>query len=142
MIRQDRVEEGAGNCMSLFELKDFKMHSGGIGKWKIECDSLTDVDWDTVAYWISEKIDFKFVRGVPNGGIKLQNALFKYRNPESDLYLIVDDVLTTGKSMEDYKEALDINRIMGAGINKVVGVVLFARTECPYWVQPIFKMWE
>ena len=128
--------------MSLFELKDFKMHSGGIGKWKIECDNLTDADWDTVAYWISEKIDFKFVRGIPTGGIKLQNALFKYRDPGSDVCLIVDDVLTTGKSMEDYKQILDINRIMGTGVNKIVGIVLFARGECPSWVQPIFKMWK
>lgn len=127
--------------MSLFELKDFVMHSGQVGKWKIECDALTEEDWKTVAYWISKRVDFNMVRGVPTGGKKLQDALFKYRNPNSDVFLIVDDVLTTGKSMEDFKFALGVDRLMGTEINVIKGVVLFARGECPYWVEPIYKMW-
>jgi hypothetical protein len=127
--------------MSLFQLKDFIMHSGGVGKYKIECDCLTDGDWETAAYWVHEKIDFKLVRGVPTGGKRFQDALFKYRNPESSNFLIVDDVLTTGKSMEEYKHVLGIqHRMFDADLN-VIGVVLFARTECPDWILPIFKMW-
>ena len=125
----------------LFELKDFIMHSGKQGKWKIECYALTDEDWDTVAYWVSEKFDFKQVRGVPTGGLKLQNALFKYRNPESRTFIIVDDVLTTGSSMDDFRYALDIGN-RNRSIEKAIGVVLFARGKCPDWVEPIFQMWE
>ena len=123
--------------MGLFELKDFTMHSGDAGKYKIECDVLTDEDWDTIAYIIAEKISFKLVRGVPSGGIKLQNALLKYRNPKSETFLIVDDVLTTGKSMNDFRYVLEDTY----PDLFYEGVVLFARNNCPHWIQSVFQMW-
>lgn len=122
--------------MGLFELKDFIMHSGEVGEWKIECDALTDEDWETVAYWISERFDFNHVVGVPTGAELLQNKLLKKSNPRSKTILIVDDVLTTGGSMEDTKRTLNTPKDY-----EVKGVVLFARSECPDWVTPIFKMW-
>jgi hypothetical protein len=27
------------------------------------------------------------------------------------------------------------------GYENIVGVVIFARGECPDWIEPIFKMW-
>lgn len=121
----------------LFKLKDFIMHSGGQGKYKIECDALTEEDWNTIAYIISEKIDFKHARGVPTGGLHLERALHRYRNPNSNTLLIVDDVLTTGKSMEDFKYVLENTYKF-----YIRGVVLFARKECPGWITPIFQMWK
>lgn len=122
----------------LFVLEDFVMHSGGIGHYKIECDALTDSDWATLAYMISEKVNFKFVRGVPTGGLKLQNALFKYRDPNSKTFLIVDDVLTTGNSMNEFKSFFE-----GCidGVDEIIGAVVFARDVCPDWVMPLFRMY-
>ena len=124
--------------MSLFELKDFVMHSGQVGHWKIECDALTDEDWDTIAYWVSTRFSFRQVEGIPTGGEKFQHALFKYRSPNSNVYLVVDDVLTTGGSMNKFKRT-SLQSLSGYDIK---GVVLFARGECPDWVTPIFKMWN
>jgi len=125
--------------MSLFQRKDFIMHSGDKGYFKIECDDLTDEDIETIALIISKKYDFKQVRGVPTGGDRLMRALFKYRNPESDVFLIVDDVLTTGSSMiEKFFEVLK----EGHKLEHIQGVVVFARGSCPTWVDPIFQMWE
>ena len=125
--------------MSLFQRKDFIMHSGGKGYFKIECDDLTDEDIETIALIISKKYDFKQVRGVPTGGDRLMRALVKYRNPESNVLLLVDDVLTTGNSMiekfhEIIRERYDFDYTQG--------VVVFARGECPAWIDPIFQMWE
>lgn len=38
----------------LFQRKDFKMHSGGVAHYKIECDALTDEDLKTLAWIISK----------------------------------------------------------------------------------------
>jgi orotate phosphoribosyltransferase len=48
--------------------------------------------------------------------------------------LIVDDVLTTGKSMEEMRKKH--SNVL------TIGVVLFARGKCPKWVEPIFNMWD
>ena len=120
---------------TLFEKKKFTMHSGDIGHWKIECDALTDSDWETLAFIISQKYKFRNVFGIPTGGTKLSEILKKYRSREGRINLIVDDVLTTGKSMEELK-----SNIMEA--LPIVGVVLFARGECPEWIKPIFQMWK
>lgn len=120
---------------NLFEKKTFTMHSGDIGHWKIECDALTDEDLDTLAYMISSKIIFKRVIGVPTGGLRIAEALEKYKSKDG-WCLIVDDVLTTGNSMEEARDQCveDVNNIMG--------VVLFARGTCPTWVMPVFKLYS
>jgi orotate phosphoribosyltransferase len=124
--------------MNLFEKKEFFSHSGDLLDWKIECDALTDEDIETLAYLISKKYTFRRVYGLPTGGVRLGIALQKYTDENSEVSLIVDDVLTTGKSMEDHRhnvwaEALSDNE-------EVAGVVIFARKECPYWVVPIFQL--
>lgn len=124
--------------MSLFELKDFTMHSGGTGKYKIECDTLTEDDWETLAYIVSEKLQFRKVVGIPTGGETFAKALRKYEKEDSDVILIADDVLTTGRSMEGKRVSILLANYDCA----VVGVVAFARGECPYWVKPIFQMWD
>lgn len=123
---------------NLFVGGNFVLNSGQRSDFKIECDALTEKDWRTIAYVISKKYDFKFVRGVPTGGIELQNRLLTYRNPESNTFLIVDDVLTTGGSMERFKQVLEGTYPP----YDYKGVVLFAREKCPDWIEPVFQMWE
>lgn len=114
---------------NLFQRKTFTTHSGKVAHYKIECDALTDEDIETLAWLISKRGDIKEVHGIPRGGDRLAAALRKYCTP-SGVTLIVDDVLTTGKSME----------VARAKIGQyAVGVVIFARASCPSWIQPLFK---
>ncbi len=122
--------------MNLFEKKKWKMHSGAESNFKIECDALTSDDWDTIAYLISERIAFYDVVGVPRGGLALAKALKKYKKIFGVL-LIVDDVLTTGTSMEELKDVFSEQYK-----DNIVGVVVFARGKCPNWITPIFSMNE
>ena len=118
---------------TLFIKKDWVMHSGGTAHYKIECDALTDEDIETLAFIISQKGAFTHVHGVPRGGKRLADALEKYRARRGDgVKLIVDDVLTTGSSMEQAKREL--------GWSDAVGVVIFARGNCAEWIRPMFQM--
>lgn len=118
--------------MSLFQLGDFVSHAGVNLSWKIECDALTDADWDCLAKMISERCQFGSVYGIPRGGVKLQNALEKYVNPDSKTRLVVDDVYTTGKSMDDVMQNGDI------------GFVVFARRPIIFsadrYIRSLFTM--
>lgn len=126
----------------LFVKQDFIMHSGGLAHYKVECDALTPGDIETLAWLIAQKTKLMTgqegsgigqVVGVPQGGLKLAEALQKYREPRGTLKVIVDDVLTTGRSMEVEKERT------GWG-DEAIGVVIFARGRCPDWIKPIFSM--
>jgi hypothetical protein len=126
---------------TLFRKVDFQMHSGGIAHYKIECDALTDGDIETLAWIIAQKSQqmtgedrtgIRDVYGVPRGGCRLANALQKHRDRWGSIRLIVDDVLTTGASMEKAKSDL--------GWTDAYGVVIFARHQCPSWVYPVFSM--
>lgn len=115
--------------VGLFQLKSFTAHSVNILPWKIECDALGLSDWECLAYMVAERVrPFVAVEGVPQGGLILAKCLNKYITRCSSL-LIVDDVLTTGSSMEYQRNG----RI-------AQGAVIFARRECPSWVTPIFQM--
>lgn len=120
---------------NLFQKMDFTSHSGKRLDWKIECDALTDADIETLAFIISKRYKFCKVNGIPRGGLKLEKALLKYRDKRSDTFLIVDDVLTTGKSMEVKKK-----EIGGRFPRNIQGAVLFARGKCPDWITPVFDM--
>lgn len=121
--------------------KGFMMHSGGVSHYKIECDALTDEDIECLAWIIAQKTKrfaknekgsgIKDVHGVPRGGVRLQKALEKYKD-DHGIQLIVDDVLTTGTSMEEARKKL--------GWTDAVGVVVFARGKCPDWIKPMFEM--
>lgn len=125
--------------MNLFQKINFKSHSGKQLDWKIEADALTDDDIECLAYLISKKYRFYKVIGIPRGGIRLQIALQKYLVKDSDRILIVDDVLTTGRSMRDARdEAVLHERHFGDPID-IDGVVVFARGRCPSWIKPIFQ---
>lgn len=115
--------------LPLFQSGNFTLHSGSKSSWKISCDTLTDRDWETIAYMIQEKLKFGKVIGIPTGGLKLAKALEQYATAGATL--IVDDVLTTGKSMEEMKATCD---------GEVIGAVVFARGECSTWIHPLFSM--
>ncbi len=116
--------------MALFKNEGIISHAGLHLPFKIECDALADEDIETLAAIISRAHKFSSVCGVPRGGLRLAFALEKYRSTEGPA-LIVDDVLTTGASMEEarLKSSED-----------VLGVVIFARGKCPSWVKPIFQL--
>jgi len=106
--------------MSLFQLGDFISHVGIKLEWKIECDDLTDEDWECLAKMIADRVMFRSVIGIPRGGNKLAAALQKYCEPTAEYYrLVVDDVWTTGTSMKEFMEPDDF------------GYVVFARNKIP-----------
>ena len=119
---------------SLFIKREFKSNSGLELTWKIDCDALTDEDIETIAFIIHKRLEFSFKKaiGIPRGGLRLAKALQKYSNPESRLVLLVGDVLTTGRSMNEWRERL------GKRYAWIAGVVIFARAEPDEWITPVF----
>lgn len=128
--------------MSLFQKMNFISHAGLPLTWKVECDALTDADWAAIAYVVSRNIKFTSVHGIPRGGLAFAKALNEYkedRGPDDELILIADDVLTTGKSMEE-KRVWILEREPHLK-DKIRGVVLFNRAPCyPWWIVPVFSI--
>jgi hypothetical protein len=118
--------------MNLFQYGDFVSHAGKELKWKIECDALTDNDWDCLAQIVADRTKFGSVYGIPRGGVKFANALEKYISPGYNLRLVVDDVYTTGKSMNEVMQPGDL------------GFVVFARNRIIFdadkYIRAIFTM--
>lgn len=103
------------------------LHSGQADVWKIDCDALTSGDWFTLAHLIILRVGrFSSVEGVPRGGLQLERELFPYVSNTGPV-LIVDDVLTTGTSLETQRGSRD-----------AIGAVVFARGPVPTWVTPLF----
>ena len=122
----------------LFKSINFKSHSGLDLSWKIECDVLLDSEWFTISKMILELTPpFREAVGIPEGGVKLGELLNEHATGnEKDPICIVDDVLTTGKSMEYFLEQYSRNRVPFVAI----GWVVFARVRTPSWVQALFQM--
>jgi orotate phosphoribosyltransferase len=118
--------------MSIFVDKEFTGHAGANLKFKIECDALTNEDIETIASIIARNYTFREVHGVPRGGLRLASALEKHLSPEG-VILVVDDVLTSGMSMEEAMKSHE---------GETLGIVIFARGPCPRWVDPIFQLSE
>lgn len=90
--------------MALFRRGVYQLASGQQSSWKIECDDLEDEDWETLAYLIASRArPFGSVASVPSGGDKLAAALQSYRQPGVLTRLLVDDVYSTGSSIEKYR---------------------------------------
>lgn len=117
---------------NLFQSGVFKLASGGYSNWKIECDALTKEDWATLAAMAYEVLPpFGEVVGVPRGGIPFANALRDYITVGHVNLLIAEDVVTTGKSINQYKDG-----------DSTIGVCVFAREKCPDWITPLFRMYK
>jgi hypoxanthine phosphoribosyltransferase len=117
----------------MIKLGTFTAHSGEALPWKIECDMIPD-DWiHTFAAMIAKKFRFRRVLHIPTGGTRLAQALEDYKTPDGSI-LLVDDVLTTGRSMIEARDRLREDL-------EVEGVVLVARTVIiPDWIYPIFTL--
>jgi hypoxanthine phosphoribosyltransferase len=115
----------------MIEFGWFRSHSGIQLPWKINADTLSDTDIDGIARIIRRRFAFSNVIGVPRGGLRLAEALKPHVKPGWP-ELIVDDVLTTGESMEAYHLAAPT----------AIGVVIFARSPVPDWVWSIFQVCE
>lgn len=124
--------------MCLFRKDAFVSHSGLPLEFKIECDALMEEDWKTLAYMVSKRFQFRSVFGVPEGGRPFEYALREYTADGAKHVLIVDDVLTTGNSMEQTREVLK----QTFDYSDIIGVVVFARARTADWIKPIFQMWE
>ena len=124
--------------MDLFQSVNFKSHSGLNLTWKIEMDALSEQDWFTIKKIIMEITPpFREAVGIPRGGVKLGDLLNEHATgKEGDPICIVDDVLTTGGSMEYFLSQYQRNRRPFTAI----GWVVFARTQCPPWVKALFQM--
>ncbi len=123
--------------MGLFKLGDFKLHSGAKSRWKIDCESLTVSDLHALAFMAFQLLPRRFggVLGIPQGGLMFAEAMRPYQALPGP-WLIVDDVLTTGRSMEEARKTLD------EANGPTMGLVIFARGPCPSWITPIFWMTE
>lgn len=125
----------SGNAINLFQRGDFTLASGQKATWKIECDALTPSDWAGLAAMAVERIALPFacVLGVPRGGLPFAEALTPYIDRDAGTTLVVDDIWTTGGSMERFINAGRIWR-------PVVRVVAFARNPVPPGVIAVFQM--
>jgi orotate phosphoribosyltransferase len=127
--------------MNLFQVGDFTLASEQKSTWKIECDALTEDDWDALAVMLVERLprSFSGVTGVPRGGEPFARALKRFaikdidRGPENTCLLVVDDVWTTGKSMRRFMDSLDI-------FYTPMRAVVFARNPVPPDVIALFQM--
>ena len=132
------MNEKVGRHTHLFVEEDFTGHSGGQLHWKIEMDVLENAEWKCIARMIMEyeTRPFQAVIGIPRGGLTLSSYLNEYstQNPK-DPYLIVDDVLTTGGSMNYFVEQYFRNREP----NEYFGWVVFARKQPASWIKALFQ---
>ena len=137
--------------MPLFSSGDFLLSSGRHSEFKIDCDNLLESDIKTLAWMISEMVGpFSEVQGVPSGGMILANFMTTYAipsqvdHPDPRMWgrrLIVDDVLTTGGSMERARQAhLESQPEAVRAKHMVIGAVIFSRGQCPPWIQPLFQL--
>lgn len=121
--------------MNLFQTGSFTLNSGQVRDWKIECDALTDGDLRALVRMALPILPrFSTLVSVPRGGDRIVDALRPFACHEGWM-LIVDDVLTTGGSME---------RAMQEAKKKawppIAGFVLFSCGPTPEWIIPLFTM--
>ena len=107
----------------------FRLHSGEISTFMINCEALTYKSLEAIAQELYVLLPgFGSVEGVPRGGLRLAKAMKRYVT-EGPL-LIVDDVYTTGRSLEEHR----------AG-REAIGAVIFARKSIDLpWVRAFMEM--
>lgn len=135
-----QVKEEKAAPVDLFQTGDYTL-SSGIDSWfKIDCDALSDGSIETLARMVCRLVGpFSSVEGVPTGGLRLARTLQQYAC-ESGPHLIVDDVFTTGGSMERAYRAWRERKEAAGGVGfplGCVGAVIFARGKCPFWVAAV-----
>ena len=123
--------------IELFQKIDFKSHSGLDLTWKIEMDALTPNEWECIAHMIMEHTPpFREAVGIPRGGNILGRLMNKHGTGQrQDPICIVDDVLTTGGSMKEFRR-----KRQWRNPTEYIGWVVFARSKPPDWVKVLFQM--
>lgn len=125
--------------MSLFQSGYFQLASGQFSTFKVDCDHLTDGDIDTVARMLVHRLpSFYAVEGVPTGGLRLAEAMRQWTVSDAGIFLIVDDVFTSGGSMEKFK-AQTTQRYNDPYTK---GAVIFDRSidGTPDWITPLWRL--
>ena len=118
-------------ALDLFQQGWFISHSGIPLTWKVDCDSLSDQEIALFAEIIYANVQMlSKVEGIPTGGLRLANALNKWKYTKGPL-LIVDDVLTTGRSMEEQRNG-----------REAIGYVIFSRGLRPEWINCVWEQRE
>lgn len=111
----------------------FRLHSGGLSNFKLECDALSEEDCRAAALWMRPSLgSFGSVEAVPSTSKVpgwLADALHPFVTEGAKAVLICDDVLTTGASMEAQRAGR-----LG------VGVVIFARGRTPSWIHALLSL--
>jgi hypothetical protein len=126
----------------LFTPGPFESRSGKILEdGKIDCDALSTVEMEWCADYIARRVKFSGVMSVSTGGDRLEEFLRPHRLISGPT-LIVDDVLTTGESMEKTKRDFLNEGSFGLlpGGTEIIGYVIFARGPLPPWIKAIFYM--
>lgn len=121
--------------LTLFNFGDVQLHSGKRSNFKIDCDDLTQDDLNSIAALVAPQLPpFSKCVGIPFGGTRLAVAFGKYAQGEAFPTLIVDDVLTSGSSMLEYKNLI---------IVPPIGFVIFSRTSLNTpeldWIKCLFQ---
>lgn len=120
------------------QLADITLHSGRRSSFKVEADDLTDDEVAAACALLAKAVPpFGAVSGVPTGGTRIEEAMRSYvtRGP----LLIVDDVWTTGGSVQAHMDRLASEGVPGYPRN--VGV-LFARGPVPPHVTALWTLHE
>src|SRR5690606_30643895 len=113
-----------GTKNMLFKWGNFISAAGLELTFKINCDALTEEDWDCIARsCVSHLPKFGDVIPVPTGGIPFAKAFEQFKEPSCPRTLVVDDVWTTGQSFGKV--------LMNRHLFQWVGCVAFARGPVP-----------
>lgn len=128
----------------LFQLGNFTFNSGIRSRFKIECDELSNDSIAALACVGAHQVcHFGRVLSVPKGksGSPIDNAkrfadaLAIYARHDSTITLLVDDVWTTGGSMESFRA-----HVMRGPYRWTVGWVAVAYKMPASWVTPCMLM--
>ena len=123
--------------IDLFQKIDFTSHAGLDLTWKIEMDALSHREWECISHMIRElSPPFREAIGIPRGGNVLGKLLNRHgTGKRTDPICIVDDVLTTGGSMNEF-----LQKRQWRYPTKYIGWVVFARNKPPHWCKALFQM--